>query len=161
MRRTALVLLLLGAAACTQEISHGDPACAFDVTGCIPFELVLDIANGSEVPSASLTASSPTEEWEQQGQLGTGAGIVVPSSEPGRIAPRIEISIAGDADRARLRIVHVVSSGANPELEVVRRLELGPDPQVVRLESGETYVLHVRAVLSEGEAEFFFLTRVP
>lgn len=161
MRRIALVLLLLGAAACTQETGHGDPGCAFDETGCVPFELVIDFANGSDVPSSTLTASSPSEEWEQQGQLGTAAEIVVPSAEPGRIAPRIEISVAGDVDQATLRIIRVVSSGPDRELEVVRRLRLGSAPQVVRLDNGETYVLHVLAALAGSEAEFFFLTRVP
>jgi hypothetical protein len=161
MKRAALVLVLLGATACTQEADVGDPACAFDETGCVPSELVLDIQTGTGGPSAELRASSPTEEWKQHGVVGTDTDIVVPSTDPGRIAPRIEISVTGDVDRAKLRVIRIGSSGAPSEFEVVRRVELGPEPQGVRLENGERYVLHVRATLPEGEAAFFFLTRVP
>jgi len=161
MRRATLVLVLLGATACTQEADVGDPACAFDETACIPFELVLDIRTGPDGPSAELGASSPTDEWTQHGVAGTGTDVMVPSTEPGRIAPRIEISVAGDADRANLRIVRIGSSGPDPAFQVVRRLKLGPAPQVVRLENGETYVLHVRASLAGGPVGFFFVARVP
>src|SRR5688572_1008343 len=99
MRRAALVLVLLGATACTQEADVGDPACAFDETGCVPSELVLDIQTGPGGPAAELRASSPTDEWVQRGVPGTNAEMVVPSAEPGRVAPRIEISVAGDGDR--------------------------------------------------------------
>jgi molybdopterin biosynthesis enzyme len=61
----------------------------------------------------------------------------------------------------KLRVIRIGSSGPASKLEVVRRVELGPEPQVVRLESGEQYVIHVRATLPEGEAAFFFLTSVP
>lgn len=161
MKRAALVLVLLGPMACTQEVEVGDPACAFDETGCVPSELVLDIQTGPGGPSAELRASSPMDEWTQNGVVGTGTDVVVPSTDPGRIAPRIEISVAGDVDRAKLRVIRIVSSGPPSEVEVVRRVELGREPQVVRLENGERYVLHVRATLPEGEAAFFFLTRVP
>jgi hypothetical protein len=162
MRRSVLVLLLLlGATACTQETDAGDPPCAFDVTGCVPFDLVLHVQVGPDGPSAELRASSPTREWVQRGVPGTSAGILVPSTEPGRIAPRIEISVAGDVDRVKLRVIRVGSSGPDPGFEVVRRVELGREPRVMRLEGGERYLLHVRATLPEGEAAFFFLTRVP
>jgi hypothetical protein len=161
MKRAALVLVLLGATACTQEADVGDPACAFDETGCVPSELVLDIQTGPGGPSAELRASSPTREWVQRGVPGTSAEIVVPSTEPGRVAPRIEISVADDVDRVALRVIRIGSSGPASGFEVVRRVELGPEPQVVRLENGERYVLHVRATLPDGEAAFFFLTRVP
>jgi hypothetical protein len=58
-------------------------------------------------------------------------------------------------------VIRIGSSGAPSEFEVVRRVELDPEPQGVRLENGERYVLHVSATLPEGEAAFFFLTRVP
>jgi hypothetical protein len=160
MKRAALVLVLLGATACTQEADVGDPACAFDETGCVPSELVLDIQTGTGGPSADLRASSPTEEWTQHGVVGTDTEMVVPSTEPGRIAPRIEISVAGDVDRAKLQVIRIGSSGQPSGFEVVRRVELRREPQIVRLENGERYVLNVRATLPGGESAFFFLTRV-
>lgn len=153
------MVLLLGTAACSAETSHADPPCAFDETGCIPFDLVVDVRAGPDGPSAVLEASSPTETWMQRGVPGTGT--VIPSTEPGRIAPRIEIAIAGDADQAELRIVRIVSPAPQMAFEVVRRLELGQAPRIVRLENGERYVLRVTASLPGSEAGFSFLVRVP
>lgn len=161
MRRAALLLVLLSATACTQETNHGDPACAFDETGCVPSELVIDVRTASDGPSAALKASSPTEGWVQEGVAATGTEVVVPSTEPGRVAPRIEIAVAGDASRANLRIVKLGPSGPDQAIEVVRSLELGDAPRIVRLDSGEMYVLHVRASLPDGEAGFLFVVRVP
>ena len=161
MRRTALVLVLLCVTACTQETSHADPPCAFDITGCIPFDLVVDIRAGPQGPTAELSASSPTEGWVQDGVAGTGTEVVVPPTEPGRVAPRIEISFAGEAERANLRIVKIGSPGQDAEFVVVRRLELGPAPRVVRLDSGDTYVFRVIASLGDGDAAFLFVVRVP
>lgn len=154
MRWAALLLMIpLGATVCTGETDVGDPACAFDETGCIPSELVIDVRTGTEPPTAELRASSPTQSWSQEGTLG-GIGDI--ESEPGRIAPRVELSLAGDVELAELQILRVRSDGG---LEALERLELGPARQVVRLDNGERYVLQVR--LRPPGGVFSFLTVVP
>ena len=150
---TLSLLVLLGTAACTQEIDHGDPACAFDETGCLPSELVIEVHSDTVSPTAVLQASSTTESWRREGVLGEIGDLL--EDEPGRIAPRVELSLTGDMELADLRILRV-RSGA--DLELVEQMQIGRDPQVVRLETGERYVIEVRV---GPDAVFSFLTVVP
>lgn len=151
---TLSLLLLLGTAACTQEIDAGDPACAFDETGCVPSKLVIEVHSDTESPTAVLQASSPTESWSREGVLGEIGDLL--EDEPGRIAPRVELSLTGDTELADLRILRV-RSGA--DLEIVEQLQIDRDPRVVRLDNGERYLLEVS--LGSPDGVFSFLTVVP
>lgn len=156
---TLLLMLVLGGAACAEEeeITHGDPPCAFDETGCIPSELVFDVRTGTDEPTAVLRASSATESWTQRGVRASGSAIVIPSGELGRVAPRAEISLAGDAHGAKLRIHRI---GADGELEVVEGLTLDPTARVVRL-TNDRYLLELRVPGSDGLGRFLFVAVVP
>ena len=173
MRFVILALALLGAVACGGDESHGDPACAFDETACVPYNLIFVLQRESDGPTAILHASSPTGEWQQKGERGEmewvspegtrvqeeSGGVVLPDAEPGRVAVRIDVIADGDAERADLRIIR-----RHPEdhrsLGVEGESPLSRDPTRFRLEIGAEYILHLRAAWPEGEAEFFFLVRV-
>lgn len=180
MRRTGLwvSLLVLGAAtACSEDIeTHvGDPPCAFDETACVPADLVVTVDALDEGPSAVLRGTSPLEgnSWVQEGVRGTvhwllpdgtrldeeqTLATLMLQESPGRVAPRIELSVESEADRVTLHIARADEGDTGSGMEVFREVQLDAAPSVVRLEP-DVYVLRVQSLWPQGDAEFFFTVR--
>jgi hypothetical protein len=171
MRQLALgALLVLGTTACSEGmVTHADPPCAFDETGCVPAELTLALTASDGGPSAVLRATSPLagNSWVQEGIRGNvdwllpggnrlqeekTLGTVVLQGTRGPVAPRVELSVESDADRVS---VEIAPAGESAREHGFKPIRIRPSPSVVPLEHG-IYVLRVQASWPQGEAVFFF-----
>jgi hypothetical protein len=164
-------LLLLGASACSGNGEHVDPGCPpFDRTSCETTNLVVWVEAREDGPSAVLQARS----WSQAGVRGSidwrlpdGTRLdqkqdlrtVTLERTPARVAPWIQISVQGDADRVSAHIVRSGEGdpGSGPEAFRIRMDESG-FAEVVRLDRGVS-VLRVKTYWPQGEVEFFFTVR--